>query len=39
MNSGFSYEYQPNAANTAAYQKLYEKYLKLGKFTEEQLFK
>jgi L-ribulokinase len=38
MNSGFSYEYQPNAANTAAYQKLYAKYLKLGQFTERQLF-
>ncbi len=39
MNSGFSYEYQPNKANTEAYQALYKKYLTLGKFTEQQLFK
>jgi L-ribulokinase len=37
MNSGFAKEYQPNAANAALYQQLYEKYLKLGKFSEEQV--
>lgn len=38
MNSGFSKEYHPNAANTAAYGEIYRKYLALGKFTEEQLY-
>lgn len=38
MNSGFSKEYIPQAANVKAYAELYNKYLKLGKFTEEELF-
>ncbi len=38
MNSGFAKEYYPNAANTAIYDKLYEKYLELGQFTETKLF-
>lgn len=39
MNSGFSKEYQPNAENHQTYQALYEKYLQLGRFTEEVLYK
>ncbi|MCC8117778.1 MAG: ribulokinase [Bacteroidales bacterium] len=38
MNSGFAKEYYPNEANTAIYDKLYEKYLELGQFTETKLF-
>jgi L-ribulokinase len=38
MNSGFSYEYQPNAERTKAYQALYQKYMALGAFTEKELF-
>lgn len=38
MNSGFTHEYQPIEANVAAYSEIYEKYLALGKFTEEKLF-
>uniref|UniRef100_S0DDD4 Putative ribulokinase n=1 Tax=termite gut metagenome TaxID=433724 RepID=S0DDD4_9ZZZZ len=34
MTSGFASEYRPNADNVAAYRGIYEKYLKLGKFTE-----
>lgn len=34
MGSGFDALYQPNAANTAVYQKLYLKYQNLGKFIE-----
>ena len=39
MNSGFAKEYFPDAARTAAYQKIYDQYLTVGKFTEEKLFK
>ncbi len=39
MNSGFSREYKPNAEISKAYQKIYEDYLKLGKFTEKELYK
>src|SRR5574344_150814 len=39
MNSGFSREYKPNAEIAKAYQKIYEDYLKLGKFTEKELYK
>lgn len=39
MNSGFSKEYRPNPENVKAYAKLYKNYEKLGKFTEEQLYK
>ena len=39
MNSGFSKEYRPNAENVKAYAKLYKNYLKLGKFTETELYK
>lgn len=38
MNSGFSKTYVPNEANHKAYAALFEKYSKLGKFTEENLF-
>lgn len=38
MNSGFAKEYYPNAANAKAYQSIYDNYLKVGKFTENELF-
>ncbi len=38
MNSGFANEYQPNAENAKAYQEIYEKYQKIGQFTEKELF-
>lgn len=38
MNSGFDREYRPDPANAEAYQDIYEKYLKLGRFTENELF-
>ncbi len=38
MGSGFASEYQPNAENAAAYNEIYEKYIKLGQFTEKELF-
>ncbi len=38
MNSGFSKEYEPNPDNAKAYSSLYDKYLKLGAFTENTLF-
>lgn len=37
MNSGFAKEYQPDAARHEAYQSLYEKYVRLGKFTEQEM--
>lgn len=37
MGSGFSKTYHPQPANAAKYQKLYQKYLTLGKTLEEQL--
>jgi len=39
MNSGFSKTYMPNEENHKAYMPLYEKYLKIGKFTEDEIFK
>lgn len=38
MNSGFAKEYFPDKENAKAYEEIYKKYLKLGKFTEEELF-
>lgn len=38
MSSGFASEYKPNPTNAATYQALYRKYLKLGAFTEKELF-
>lgn len=38
MNSGFANEYKPNASNAIAYKKLYEQYLKVGQFTEKEMF-
>ena len=38
MNSGFAMQYEPNADNHAIYLKLYEKYQKIGQFTEKELF-
>jgi L-ribulokinase len=37
MNSGFAKEYHPNKENTEIYQALYDKYIKLGQFTEKEL--
>ena len=39
MNSGFYKEYKPNPDNVKAYAAIYDKYLALGKFTEETLYK
>lgn len=36
MGQGFEKEYQPIPGNTKAYEALYEKYVKLGRFTEEE---
>lgn len=38
MGQGFAKEYQPNHENHLAYLALYEKYRKLGNFTENELF-
>lgn len=38
MNSGFAKEYFPNEENARAYQDIYDKYIKLGAFTEKELF-
>lgn len=38
MGQGFAFEYQPNAQNHKIYMEVYDKYLKLGKFTEKELF-
>ena len=38
MNSGFAKEYQPDAGNHARYEALYGTYLKLGAFTENELY-
>lgn len=39
MNSGFSKTYVPNPENVKAYGEIYQSYVKLGKFTEEELYK
>ncbi len=39
MGSGFEKEYAPNAQNAEKYQKIYNKYLMLGKFVENELIK
>lgn len=38
MNSGFAKEYYPNIDNVKVYQEIYDKYMKLGQFTEKELF-
>ncbi len=38
MGMGFAQEYYPNAENVDSYQELYKNYIKLGKFTEKELF-
>lgn len=38
MGQGFASEYQPNMENHKVYMSLYEKYQKLGKFSETELF-
>lgn len=38
MGQGFAFEYQPNAENHKIYMEVCDKYLKLGKFTEKELF-
>ena len=37
MNSGFASEYTPNPESVEAYRKIYDKYLKLGQFTEQNI--
>lgn len=39
MGMGFSQEYFPNAENAKLYKDLYMKYMKLGKFTENEFFR
>lgn len=36
MNSGFAHEYQPDAGNVKVYERLYQDYLALGGFCENQ---
>lgn len=38
MNSGFAKEYQPDSQRHAQYAALYQSYLKLGAFTEKELY-
>lgn len=38
MGQGFAFEYQPNMENHRIYMPIYEKYQKLGQFTETELF-
>lgn len=38
MGQGFAFEYKPNMDNHRIYMSAYEKYRKLGKFTETELF-
>jgi len=38
MGMGFASEFYPNKENVAVYRELYKDYLKLGKFTEKELF-
>lgn len=38
MNSGFAHEYFPNGENAKVYSRIYDKYLKIGRFTEKNLF-
>lgn len=38
MGMGFAKEYFPNTENAKMYQELYKNYLKLGQFTEKELF-
>lgn len=39
MSSGFAMEYTPNPEHAKAYEEIYQKYVKLGAFTEKQLFR
>lgn len=39
MGQGFAFEYLPNEKNHKAYMAIYENYLKVGKFTENELFR
>ena len=38
MNSGFAKTYEPNPEHAATYQAIYEQYVKVGQFTEKELF-
>ncbi len=38
MGMGFAQEYYPNAENVQIYKELYQNYLKIGQFTEKELF-
>ncbi len=39
MNSGFHREYRPQPDKVKAYAEIYSSYLRLGKFTEDEIFK
>ena len=39
MNSGFAKEYQPDAQRHEKYRSLYDTYLKMGAFTEKELYR
>ncbi len=39
MNSGFHREYRPQPDKVRAYAEIYSSYLRLGKFTEDEIFK
>lgn len=38
MNSGFTREYHPDPERAEAYREIYDKYIRLGQFTEKELF-
>ena len=38
MNSGFAKTYEPNPEHASTYQAIYEQYVKVGQFTEKELF-
>ena len=38
MSSGFAHEYTPDAENAKAYESIYRQYVKIGQFTEKELF-
>ena len=38
MGMGFASEYFPNKDNAALYKELYKDYVKLGQFTEKEMF-
>jgi len=38
MGMGFAMEYFPNKENVELYKELYKEYIKVGQFTEKELF-